>query len=239
MRKNHLLALFVALVLIFPLACAHKKPALEVPQAVTPKEKAPAKEAAIPEQVVKAPEEGKVAKVEGEQLSEEELAKQKQMAKERSFKQEIRQFEGEDIYFDFDKYNIRPDAASVLEKKAQWLKVHPNVRVLIEGHCDEWGSEEYNLALGERRANSAKEFLVNLGVDPSQISIISYGEEKPAVVPPAYCKDVQKIMHSHGIKPNHEVPSVYLGPNITLCMVDACQKAWAKNRRCHFVVIQY
>ena len=113
------------------------------------------------------------------------------------------------------------------------------MRILIEGHCDEWGSEEYNLALGERRANSAKEFLINLGVNPDQISIISYGEEKPVVVPPAYCKSVRQFMYSHGLRPNSSVPRLPSALNITPEMADTCQKVWAKNRRCHFVVIQY
>ncbi|RKX65746.1 MAG: peptidoglycan-associated lipoprotein Pal, partial [Thermodesulfobacteriota bacterium] len=79
------------------------------------------------------------------------------------------------------------DAAEILKKKAQWLKEHPEVHLLIEGHCDERGTEEYNLALGERRANSAKEFLVNLGIDPKRISVISYGEERP--VDPRSCEE--------------------------------------------------
>ncbi|MBI5893854.1 MAG: peptidoglycan-associated lipoprotein Pal [Deltaproteobacteria bacterium] len=68
----------------------------------------------------------------------------------------------------------------VLEKDAEWLKKNPAVKIKIEGHCDERGSDEYNLALGDRRANSAKKYLANLGIDSNRISTISYGEEKPA-----------------------------------------------------------
>jgi len=84
-----------------------------------------------------------------------------------------------DIHFDFDQYNLRPGDASVLRENAALLKKYPNVKVQIEGHCDERGTVEYNLALGERRANGAKEYLVSLGISQSRISTISYGKEKP------------------------------------------------------------
>jgi peptidoglycan-associated lipoprotein len=84
-----------------------------------------------------------------------------------------------DIYFDFDKYDIRPTDAKTLDSNAQWLKRNPNHLLLIEGHCDERGTNEYNLALGERRAKSAMNYLVSQGVQASRITIISYGEERP------------------------------------------------------------
>ncbi len=84
-----------------------------------------------------------------------------------------------DIHFDFDKYDIRPGDASILNENAALLKKYPNVKVQIEGHCDERGTVEYNLALGERRANSTKNYLVSLGISPARISTISYGKEKP------------------------------------------------------------
>jgi peptidoglycan-associated lipoprotein len=84
-----------------------------------------------------------------------------------------------DVYFDFDKYDIRPADASILKENAALLKKYTNVKIQIEGHCDERGTNEYNLALGERRANSAKNYLMTLGVSPGRISTISYGEEKP------------------------------------------------------------
>jgi peptidoglycan-associated lipoprotein len=83
------------------------------------------------------------------------------------------------IYFDFDKYDIRPGDAKVLDANAQWLKSNANQLVLIEGHCDERGTNEYNLALGERRAKSTMNYLVSQGVQASRITIISYGEERP------------------------------------------------------------
>lgn len=84
-----------------------------------------------------------------------------------------------DIHFDFDKYNIRPGDAAILEEDAAVLKKFPTVKVQIEGHCDERGTVEYNLALGERRANGAKKYLVSLGISEERISTISYGKERP------------------------------------------------------------
>src|SRR5258705_12792330 len=84
-----------------------------------------------------------------------------------------------DISFDFDKYDIRPSDAKTLDGNAGWLKSNPNHLVLIEGHCDERGTNEYNLALGERRAKSTMNYLVSQGVQASRITIISYGEERP------------------------------------------------------------
>lgn len=84
-----------------------------------------------------------------------------------------------DIFFDFDKYDIRPGDAKTLDANAAWLKSNPNHLVLIEGHCDERGTNEYNLALGERRAKSAMNYLVSQGVQANRITIISYGEERP------------------------------------------------------------
>lgn len=83
------------------------------------------------------------------------------------------------IHFDFDKYNIRPDDAEILKQNAAVLKKFPAVKIQIEGHCDERGTSEYNLALGESRASSVKRYLVSLGVDQKRISTISYGEERP------------------------------------------------------------
>jgi peptidoglycan-associated lipoprotein len=84
-----------------------------------------------------------------------------------------------DVYFDYDKFDVRPDQASILQADAAWLTQHPNVKFTIEGHCDERGSTEYNLALGDNRANSAKNALVQAGVAADRIRTISYGKEKP------------------------------------------------------------
>ncbi len=87
----------------------------------------------------------------------------------------------EKIFFDFDKYDLKDSSRDMLKRKAEALKKHKNLRILIEGHCDERGTQEYNLALGERRARAAYEFLILLGVNPSQLEMVSFGEEKPAV----------------------------------------------------------
>lgn len=88
---------------------------------------------------------------------------------------------GDRVFFGYDRYDLSPEARSVLEAQAQWLAQYPTLSVTVEGHADERGTREYNLALGERRANSAKNYLVALGVDPSRITTISYGKERPAV----------------------------------------------------------
>jgi len=82
-------------------------------------------------------------------------------------------------YFDFDKYNLRGDAREALEYNARVLRENPNVRVLIEGHCDERGTVEYNLALGEKRANAARDYITSLGINGSRLETISYGKERP------------------------------------------------------------
>jgi peptidoglycan-associated lipoprotein len=84
-----------------------------------------------------------------------------------------------DIHFNFDKYDIRPEDVAILKENAALLKKFSNVKIQIEGHCDERGTAEYNLALGERRANKTKDYLVSLGISAVRISTISYGKEKP------------------------------------------------------------
>ena len=84
-----------------------------------------------------------------------------------------------DIRFDFDRYNIRSTETEILRGNVALLKKYPGMKFQIEGHCDERGTSEYNLALGERRANSVMKYLVSLGIEPNRISTISYGEERP------------------------------------------------------------
>ncbi|MCH7863812.1 MAG: peptidoglycan-associated lipoprotein Pal [Proteobacteria bacterium] len=89
---------------------------------------------------------------------------------------------GDRIYFGFDKFNLKADARQTLDKQGVWLKANPSVTVTIEGHCDERGTREYNLALGDRRANSVKDYLVSLGVNPARLKTISYGKERPVAM---------------------------------------------------------
>ncbi len=83
------------------------------------------------------------------------------------------------VYFDFDKFNLRPDAKAALDFNYDLLAAHTDVIIKIEGHCDERGTVEYNLSLGEKRARAAQDYLVGLGVKPNRISVISYGKERP------------------------------------------------------------
>ena len=85
----------------------------------------------------------------------------------------------EDIYFEFDRSTLTAESREILTKKARWLKENSDVKVVIEGHCDNRGTNEYNLALGDRRASSTKAFLVDMGISPSRMVTISYGEERP------------------------------------------------------------
>lgn len=86
------------------------------------------------------------------------------------------------VYFDTDQYDIDGEDQRILTSQAQWLNTYTNVRVTIEGHCDERGTRDYNIALGARRANAAKNFLASAGVDPRRISTVSYGKERPEAV---------------------------------------------------------
>lgn len=86
------------------------------------------------------------------------------------------------VYFDTDRFNIDDQDRVVLQSQAQWLARYPDVRITVEGHADERGTRDYNLALGERRANSAKAFLSSLGVDAARITVVSYGKERPVAL---------------------------------------------------------
>ena len=96
--------------------------------------------------------------------------------------QDLEASAGDRIFFAFDRSDISPEAREILARQADWLRRYPNVAVTIEGHCDERGTREYNLALGERRAQAAKNVLVAAGIPAARISTISYGKERPAVV---------------------------------------------------------
>lgn len=86
---------------------------------------------------------------------------------------------GDRVYFDLDQYRLSADAQSILQRQAAWLSSYPDVNILVAGNCDERGTREYNLALGERRASVVKNYLVDLGVDPARVQTVSYGKERP------------------------------------------------------------
>ena len=89
---------------------------------------------------------------------------------------------GDRVFFAYDRSDITPEGRATLEKQASWMKTNASVTVTVEGHCDERGTREYNLALGERRANAVRDYLGSLGVGPNRMRTVSYGKERPAVV---------------------------------------------------------
>src|SRR5690606_676258 len=89
---------------------------------------------------------------------------------------------GDRVFFGYDRYDLTPEARMTVERQAQWLNTYPNVNVLVEGHCDERGTREYNIALGEKRATAVRNYLVANGVSPMRLQVISYGKERPAVL---------------------------------------------------------
>ncbi len=156
-----LLILVSILALLVTISACKKKVAVTAPPPPAPKveEKAEAPEKAP---TIKEPE-----------LTEEEIFRMK------SLEELNRESPLQRIHFDFDKYFIREDAKPVLERNAEWLKKFSSVKILIEGHCDERGTEEYNMALGEKRAKSTMNYLISLGISPDRIKIISYGKSRP------------------------------------------------------------
>ena len=155
------LALMVTLAALLAVGCAKK------PAPTTMEEEAPT--------VTKMPEQ-EVSGVKEQEMSEAEIRERERAAQA---EREAAMLQLQRIFFDFDQYVLTPEARDILDQNAAYLKAHPDVKVRIEGHTDERGSDEYNLALGERRAQSAQKYLVSLGIDPSRLDVISYGEEKP------------------------------------------------------------
>ena len=164
-------ALMLAMLLVLGVSCAKKTVTMEA----EPMEEEMAVEGAAAQQAAEdaaAAREARLAQMSEAERQREEAAMMAEEAR-------MRAFVDEHIHFDFDKYDLKPKAMMILDEKASYLREHPEVRVLIEGHCDERGTNEYNLALGDRRANSAKNYLVRSGVAESRITTISYGEEQP------------------------------------------------------------
>lgn len=122
----------------------------------------------------------KRARIREQELTEQQL-REKALAEEEARRRAMAvEFENEDVFFEFDQFVLSDSAKAVLNKKAKWLKDHPNAKALIEGHCDGRGSTEYNLALGQKRAEAAMQYILALGINPSRVSTISFGKEKPA-----------------------------------------------------------
>ncbi len=134
-----------------------------------------------PEEPVKAEEAAKESLVEKEVIEEKILPTEEESLVATEIEDEAEAI-FKDVLFDFDKYNIMPDARPVLDSVASRLNKNKEVKIIIEGHCDERGTNEYNLALGEKRAKATRDYLVSLGVSPVRISLITYGEEKPVCI---------------------------------------------------------
>jgi peptidoglycan-associated lipoprotein len=173
-----LIVLVLGLGLILTTGCAKKvvKEAAEEKTATVQKESGatPAQPAETEEQRLAREKAMKEAALREEQERERALAAEKEKAATAAIAEAFA-----DIRFDFDKFDLKPEAREALKKAAAYMQANKNVTVLIEGNCDERGTVEYNLALGEKRALSAMKFLVDLGIDKARIKTISYGKEKP------------------------------------------------------------
>jgi len=183
MKRNAIivtLLIFACSSIFFMCSCAKKKLVTEesvITARPTEVEKAEKEAAAVKR--AQQEEARRAEEVRIEKLEELEEAKRREAEEKARQLAEAQGFELQPIYFDFDRSSIRDEARAILEKTAAFLKENPGIRIRIEGNCDERGTNEYNLALGERRANSAKLFLVSLGISPDRIRAISYGEERP------------------------------------------------------------
>ena len=166
-KKSFIITILILCIGLIMMGCPKKTVVKEEPS--VKKEEAAKIEAAKKEEAAK-----------GEEAARKEFEKSLVAKKEPGIEGVV--FESsllKDIHFDFDKYDIRPGDAAILKGNAEVLKKYHKVRIQIEGHCDERGTNEYNLALGERRASSAKNYLLSLGISPERISTISYGKERP------------------------------------------------------------
>lgn len=171
-----LLMLLVLPALLFSVSCA-KRAVVAEPTMTEADAAEAARQAQLEQQ--KALEQERQRKLEEERLAAARAEQLKAEAAQRDQTTAKNRFVNEMVYFAFDDSSLDQQAQEVLREKAVWLRDNPDASVIIEGHTDERGTNAYNLALGERRAESVKNFLVNLGVDASRLTTISYGEERP------------------------------------------------------------
>lgn len=193
MKRNMVLVTLALLLgIVFIAGCA-KKPALQEERGVA-KEQAAVEQGAAEEKAAAAETPEKRALQEEQAKREAALKEAEKAAAAKAAPKEVQEkaarvgtaaapsrelYEFRDVNFDFDKFNLREDAREILKKHAEWLNKNKDVMIAVEGHCDERGTTEYNLALGERRAQAAAKFLVDMGIDAGRIKTISYGEELP------------------------------------------------------------
>ncbi len=161
--------IFLALIILVSFGC--KQRAITQPEAQPPQ---PQKEQKAEETKPEKPAEGAA-----EEKKEPVIEKSEIKSEEAEAAAEGKEGMFKDINFDFDKYNIQDAYKSELKSIAAWIRKNPGAKLSIEGHCDDRGTNEYNLALGDRRAKAVKDYLVSLGVPSSRVETISYGEEKP------------------------------------------------------------
>lgn len=166
--------LLIVPAMLFSASCA-KKSVMTEPSMTD----AAAEEAARQAEMEKQKEMERQRQLEEERLAAEQAEQMKAEAMEREMTMAKNRFLNENIHFDFDNASLDAQAQETLKQKAEWLQDNPDANVVIEGHCDDRGTNAYNLALGERRAESAKTFLVNLGISGARLTTISYGEERP------------------------------------------------------------
>jgi peptidoglycan-associated lipoprotein len=172
-RKLIIVALLLIIpAMLFTVSCAKKTVATE-PTTDTSAADEAARKAALEKQAMER------QRLEEERLAAERADQLKREAMEREMMMSKNSFLNENIHFDFDSAVLNYQAQELLKQKAAWLRANPSENVVIEGHCDERGTNAYNLALGERRAESARSFLINLGISGARLTTISYGEEKP------------------------------------------------------------
>jgi len=172
MPKSFRVVLALVLMMSVPIfaACSAKRVVQSEP-GITPAEEEAERRLAAEREAREAMEERR--------LREERLRAEARTRKAREEVAERERFLNVNIHFEYDKSRLIPEAKEILRRKARWLKAHPNASVIIEGHCDERGTNAYNMALGDRRATAAKSYLVDLGIASRRMATISYGEERP------------------------------------------------------------
>ena len=159
--------LLIILLLVFAVGCSKK-------YTTSPDETASVPEAPIKEETIELKEEV----IEEVEIPRDEMIREEDMARQEMSTEEKAQQIFQDVLFDYDRYDIRGEARPILDSVASFLNNEKSLNIALEGHCDERGTNEYNLALGEKRAKATKDYLVSLGTSPDRITVVTYGEEK-------------------------------------------------------------
>ena len=188
-NKRKLVCIFlVSILAMFMISGCGTQPDVKTPAEIA-EEEAAERARVEAEKRIKAEEEARRKKADVQRQKRIQEQRQEQARKEAARRADERRrqeemearnrFEETDIYFDYNESTLRWDSQEELKIKAEWMRTHPGANIIIEGHCDERGSAAYNIALGERRAETAKNFIVDLGVESERIETVSFGEERP------------------------------------------------------------